>query len=324
MAWSVQKKYPRLDVIAVSSSQRRAFNRWYDQKESWAPPDKQEWAKLSPSIGSAIAACKIREDRLDFWAIDIDTGNITHTYWVNWDDDEIVGGGKDGTTGMIGQFWTGSHNWETQMALGQSRSAPAVVCRDSEVYHDIAYYGREDNALYHASFSMEDDWQTSDPWEGDWIGDPMLYVPPDDPERWEFFGVQKNNEMYHISWSSRDGGGYSSVNELGGNIISVPGVISVDTGVVDIVALDTKGVLQHRHYDDDNGWSKEWESLGVRAHSAPTITSFDDKLFIAAVSESGNLTVWTRDNSVAESWKGSLEENDLGGNMSLDFLTDDS
>lgn len=322
MSWKVKDKFARVDMVAISTSERTVYNRWYDDYETWAPPDDKEWADLGPNVGSAVAMCTPYTYRLDLWTTDQESRNITHTYWNQKSDDDISDAGKDGQTGANGVFFFAGREWDPQ-PLKPSRSAPAVACRDSKVYHDILFYADDDNALYHASFDNDNGWQTSSAWNGDWVGDPTIFAPSDDPERWEFFGVQGNDEMYHLTWTSGSDGGYSSLTRLGGSIISVPSVVSLDKGVYDVLALGTNGTVQHRHYDG-TGWSTDWEDLGVRAHSAPNVGVQGDTVFVAAVTQDNKLKVWSRDNSVKESWKGSLKEEDLGGDLSLDFFTDDS
>jgi len=318
MTWRVKKEIPRLDVVAVSTSEYTVYGRWKSEDEGWAAP---EWHGLGPSAGSAVALCVYDEDRLDLWMVDRGTRNITHTYWYQYADEDISDKGQKGDTSVNGEFLF-PDGWAEQPFPQPSRSTPAVACRDSSIYHDVLWYADEDGSLYHAYYNLNRDgaWRVSTPWKGDWIGDPTIYAPPDDPERWEFFGVQSNNQMYHLT---RTQDGYSSLNKLGGSILSVPAVVSLDQGAYDVVALGTNGTLQHRHFDG-SGWSTAWEDLGVRAHSAPAMALLDGQLFIAAVAKNGTLQVWTRDDSLAEEWKDSLEVTGLGGDLTLDFFTDAS
>lgn len=322
-AWNVANVIPRLDLVAVSTDDRTVYSRWHSEFEGWASPDGVEWRGLGPDAGSPIAMCSPFTDRLDLWGTDRETRNITKTEWYQKPDDEINEDGEDGDTNQNGWFYSAGNSW-TWQPLKPSRSAPAVICRESSTYHDILFYANEDNALYHAAWSNEDEWQTSEPWQGDWIGDPTLYNSEDDPERWHFFGLQENDELYYLSWSSSSGqsGTYTDLISLGGSIISTPAVISLERGGLDIVALNTNGTLQHRHYDGSE-WSADWEDLGVRAHSAPTIALLEDKVYIAAVAQSGSLRVWSRGDSVEEKWKNSLKTANLGGDLSLDFFTQD-
>lgn len=308
-AWNVNNTYPRLDLFSISTSQRTLYTRWFSEAEGWAP-----WIHLKYQSGSAIALCLPFTDRLDIWGTDRETRNITHLTWVQYSDEKIDDEGWEGDTEENGSYGIRS-DW---MWLDPSGSAPAVACRDSDTYHDVLWYDKERTALHHAY--RNDDWHTyPTPWRGDWIGDPTIFTSPDDPERWEFFGIQENHEMYHLSWNSDDG--YSPLSNLGGSIISTPAVISLEEGVYDILALGTNGTLQHRHFDG-SGWSADWEDLGLRAHSAPTITNLNGHVFVAAVAQDGSLIVWSRSNAVEEKWDESLEPENLGGKVSLGFYTE--
>lgn len=45
------------------------------------------------------------------------------------------------------------------------------------------------------------------------------------------------------------------------------------------------------------------------------------QVFILAVTEDSSLVTWSRDRGVKESWKGSLNKEDLGGDLQLGFMT---
>lgn len=323
MSWSVRNQFPRLDVMAISTDDRTTYGRWHSEVEGWASPDGVDWRGIGPKAGSTISMCTPFTNRLDLWGTDRDTGNITKTEWYQKPSEEVSEEGDDGDTNQNGWFYSAGGRW-SWMPLKPARSGIGIVCRESKTYHDVLWYADEDNSLYHAAYTEEDQWSVSSPWEGEWIGDPTVFNPSDDPERWEFFGLQQNNELYHLSWSSSSGesGTYSDLISLGGSIVSAPAVISLERGVLDIVALDTNGTLQHRHYDGSK-WSDSWEDLEVRAHSAPTIVTWDKQVYIAAVAQNGSLMLWWRDDGVDEKWKGSLSTTRLGGDLSLDFFTKD-
>lgn len=72
-------------------------------------------------------------------------------------------------------------------------------------------------------------------------------------------------------------GDYSALTSLGGSMLRVPSLVSLEKAVYDVVALGTGGKLQHKHYDG-SGWSAEWEDLEIRAHSAPSVVAMGDRV----------------------------------------------
>jgi hypothetical protein len=106
---------------------------------------------------------------------------------------------------------------------------------------------------------------------------------------------------------------------LKGSIQSVPAVVSLEEGAMDVVALGSDGFLQHLHFDGKD-WG-EWENLGITAHSAPTIQRHLSKVFIVVLNERGNLISLSRNaTSTSKTWKGSLKQEELGGQLSLEFM----
>lgn len=313
VTWNVNGELPRLDVFAISSWERVVYNRWLSDSEDW---DDNDWFGMGADAGSAISPCIPSRGTLDLWGTSQDTRAITHSWWI---EDEDLSSDDSMITSEYGRFWTTEGRWRWEQPLRASRSAPSSVCRNSDVAYDFVYYSQNDVQLIHTWYIFGDEWRSRDLDHGDWIGDPVLVSP--DPERWDFFGIQSNNELYHLDWTST--GGYSPMDNLGGNVISQPAILSVDRGVFDVVALGVNGTLQHLHFDGSR-WSDDWEDLDIEAHSAPSSFIFKDQVHIAVVASDGHLMVWSREASVEEAWKGSLRSEDLEGDLSLEFLTTES
>lgn len=321
-SWKVGDKLPRLEVTVVSSSERTVYGRFYTETEGWAPEDTGSWIDRGGVAGSPVTMCVGQSDRVDFWMTDAASRNITHTWWQSNSNVDVDD--KDAVSGDYGAWKRG--NWQQQSLGSQAKSAPAIVCRNSKIYHDLIWYDNDEDLMWHDSFENDGGWKEPQSWEGKFIGDPTIYSFPDDPERWDFFGVQTNHKVYHLTWNSKPGtdGVYSELNSLGGSILSQPAVISLDKHVYDVVALGTDGELKHKHYDG-TGWAVDWEGLGIRAHSAPNVRPFGDKVFILAISDDGSLLSWSRDAKVSEKWKDSIGDPEkLGGDLAQDFLTEDS
>ena len=319
-AWTVNGSFPRLDVLVVGDNEHTVYNKYLSDQEEWP-----EWDVVGVNAGSPITTCVVeqlnKEPRLDLWGTDSGSRNITHTYWWYNDPDDVPNEGFEGSTHNVGWFYSAGSDWDVQQPLTPSKTKPAVICPVSdgsnEKYHDIIWYDVDEAKLWHSQFSDDDNWSDENGFTGDWIGDPSLYTFGD-RKKWYFFGVQENNRMYHLSW---DDGSYSQLQNMGGDIISVPAVVSVDDDILDVVALSKDGTLVHQHYDG-SAWGSGWEDLEIKAHSAPTMTILDDEVWIVAVNADGELMAWSRDDSAAGRWQYSLSDGqNLGGELSLEYWT---
>lgn len=316
----VNGSFARLDVLVVGDNEHTVYNKYLSEMEDWP-----EWDVVGINAGSPITTCVVdrlnNAPRLDLWGTDSGTRNITHTYWWQNDPEGLPDEAFEGSTKNNGWYYSDGRDWDNQTPLTPSKAKPAVICPLSdgsdEKYHDIIWYDTDEPKLWHSQFSDDDNWSDEEEYPGDWIGDPSLYVF-DDRNKWYFFGVQENHEMYHLSW---DDGTYSSLQTLGGKIISVPAVASVSENVLDVVALSEDGTLVHQHFDG-SGWESGWEDLNIQAHSAPTMMILDEQVWIVAVNADGELMAWSRDDSAAGRWQYSLSEGrNLGGELSLEYWT---
>ncbi|KPM41705.1 hypothetical protein AK830_g4863 [Neonectria ditissima] len=297
IAWqSKTYEIPRVDVFAVSSSENTVYGRRLEN-DSWSA-----WDDLGPNAGSQPILCKVYDDRIDIWSTDSSDYNITHNWWLSQLDDPT--------------WYTEGGTWQPQ-DFGTAASAPGVVCRDTDIIHDVVWYDRDDSMVWHEQWNEADQkWLDPQSFDGTFIGDPTVVSFSDDSERLDFFGIQENNEMYHFSWSSSDG--HSSLKSLGGNITSVPSVVSLSKGTYDVLALGNKGTLQHASYDGSD-WS-DWDDTGIEAQSAPLAINVDDQVLVFVLGEDSQLVCTTMDVSVKMKWtKSSATKTSLGGDLSREF-----
>lgn len=315
-SWMVHREFGRLDVYTIAKKDRTAYAKHFSKAEGWS-----DWKVEGINIGSAVQLCRAYIDRLDSWSTAWDTSQITHSYWHQKPDDEISDDGLEkGITSEHGEMDGGNNDWTRPSELGPAKSAPAVICRDSETYHDMLWYDKNRDRLLHSSYNDDDKWSSPQAFEGKFIGDPSIWAF--DNEEWHFLGVQEDRQLYHLSWNSKKGG-YSSLEKLGGSLLSVPAITFLKDNAIDVVALGTDGYLQHLHFDGQN-WASDWEDLGVTAHSAPIMEKLDGKLFIMALTKDGQLFSLSRDGTTTGSkWKDSLKQENLGGDLTSDFVTHD-
>ncbi|KAK7428393.1 hypothetical protein QQZ08_005012 [Neonectria magnoliae] len=297
IAWQ-SKTYniPRVDVFAVSSSEKTVYGRRLEN-DSWSA-----WDDMGPNAGSQPILCKVYDDRIDIWSTDASDHEISHNWWMSWMDDPT--------------WYTEGGAWQSQ-PLDTAASAPGVVCRDTDIIHDIIWYDRDESLVWHQQWNEADQkWLDPQSFHGSFVGDPTVVSFSDDSERLDFFGVQEDNEMYHFSWSSSDG--HSSLKSLGGNITSVPSVVSLSKGTYDVVALGNNGTLLHTSYDGSE-WS-DWDDTGIEAESAPLAVSVDDQVFVFALGKDGDLVCTTMDVSVKMKWtKSASKKTSLGGDLSRKY-----
>lgn len=321
-AWVVNATYERIDLFTVGnedSGPNKVYYTWLSEKEDFPP-----WEEIGENLGSPIVTCSVhiqgQKDRLDLWAIDGTTGNITKTWWTQYADEDIAEEGYEGVTEEIGEF-NAQGEWLQQDVLGKSRSPPAVNCPkvqdSSERYHDIIWYDESRANAWHSSFSDETNWSNPVDFEGPWIGDPILYWGNEARTDGFFFGVKENHELFHLSWDAD--GEFSDMESLGGDIHSAVWM-EPDGDVVDIVALSGKGTLVHKH-KDRSGWEDDWEDLEIEAASTPYLRTVHDTMWLLALNDKGELMAWSRNVDSGESqWKDSLGQGrNLGGNLTLEY-----
>lgn len=301
IAWeSKTYKIPRVDVFAVSSSDKTVYGRRLEN-DSWSA-----WEDLGPNAGSQPILCKVYDDRIDIWSTDSPSYDISHKWWMSFMDDST--------------WSTPGGAWELQ-GRGVAASAPAVVCRNTDIIHDIIWYDRNKLLVWHTQWNEADKkWLDPQSFDGIFIGDPTVVSFDDNAGHLDFFGVQEDNKMYQFSWSSSTG--HSSLKNLGGNITSVSSVVSLSKGAYDVLALGNNGTLQHQSYDGSE-WSG-WDDTGIEAESAPLAITFDDQVFVFALGGDGQLVCTTMDVSVKMKWTTSAaRKTSLGGDLSRKFYVQD-
>lgn len=225
--------------------------------------------------------------------------------------------------------FTGSETWNpaSDPAQGPAASAPGVACRSSSILHDLIWYDDDAERAWHQSYNdSASSWSEPRSFEGDWVGSPSVFsysslsASSDEPQRFDFFGVQANNEVYTFSWTASDG--YSRMTSLGGSIVSNPVSIIMPNApsTRDVFALGSNGKIQHQHYDG-TGWAREWEVLDIKAWSAPSAVVFDDGAWVFWLGEGGSLMGgrMEADEGGAE-WADQLSVEDLGGDLTLEYF----
>jgi hypothetical protein len=214
----------------------------------------------------------------------------------------------------------GENGWKQLTELGKVGSAPAVVCRPSNFQADLVWYAPSTGAMEHSSWDEDNkEWTASQNFGEGFIGSPAIFSTHD--TSWSFFGVQANGSMQHLFYQQFDGG-YGRLENLGGNLVSAPAVVSLKDGQMDVLALGSNGNLQHLRFDGQ-AWATEWEDLGVEAGCAPSAVVHDGRVTIAVVTKDGTLLSLTREaDDEAASWKGSLKQEVVGKDLSLEYFGD--
>lgn len=318
-SWPLKEDLWRLDVFAVGDD-NSAYNQWYSLEEEWPG-----WEEVGENVGTPISTCFVTRkgwpNRIDIWTTDggPDDNTMKKNLWRNTTD---MSDDLDGVTEDYGGY--DIDEWLHEYKLSGTESQPAVACphssNDNERYHDLMWYSEERSKLLHSSYSDADNW-SAPPREfpGKWIGDPRLFTTDDTHHEGHFFGVQDDRKMYHISWKANgflDG----SVEKMNGSVFSAPGFESPSRDVLDIVALNENGTLMHQHREL-HGWNETWEDLGIKAASAPSVRAYQDTLWIFALNDRGQLMAWSRKDEPKERWRDSLNEENLGGSLSLESWT---
>lgn len=358
--WEVDgDEHPRLDVFVVSSDANRVFGKHKVERDGqWSA----DWVDLGPGAGSAVQVCRGGDDRIYLWTADDDSHNITQNSWVpsptsnearrilrlksrqlDEDEDEEEeeeeeeneneegGNGNDG----LGSWSTTGTRWDTASnpPQGPAASAPGVACRPSSILHDVVWYDRDADRLWHQSYNdSSSSWGTRRSFDGDWVGSPSIFSYStlssssdgrDQQQRFDFFGVQSDDEVYTFSWSAADG--YTDVRSLGGTIVSSPSAIiypsSSDSSTRDVFALGSNGKLHHQHHDG-TAWSRSWENLNITARSAPEAVVFDSAAWLFWLGEDGGLMAgrMARSQNPGAEWADHIEVEDLGGDLTLEYF----
>lgn len=144
--------------------------------------------------GSPVVMRQGDDTRLDMWMTDVESRNVTHAWWVTVPDDEITDEGKEGKTGDLG-YWKTVFNWDVITQLGtQAKSAPGIVCRDSDVRHDIPWYDNDKDLLWHSSYNGQDRLEPKS-FEGQFIGDPSVFTFPDNKNGGTFWRARGSKAL---------------------------------------------------------------------------------------------------------------------------------
>ena len=312
-SWKVNDTWSRLDVFAVSSPDFTVYRRHYSEAEEWTA-----WEPQGRDIGSPVVICGAYPDTMDVWATSKSRQSIYHDWWFPKSSKNISKSvTSSGNTSEYGKMSEGDNGLKEESNLGHTKSAPAVVCRASTIHLDLFWYDRTQNGLVHSGWNQtREEWTTNTGFVGNFIGSPTVFSFGH--EEWDFFGVQANKKLYHLSWKSTNGG-YSQLESLDGSIASVPTAVSLKEGSLDVFALGTNGNLQHIHYDGQE-WTK-WEDLDIKSSSAPSAMVHNMRVHIMVVSKNGSMISCSQlvDNA-GKSWKGRLEQEVVGNNISLQYF----
>ncbi|KFA51919.1 hypothetical protein S40293_07069, partial [Stachybotrys chartarum IBT 40293] len=213
------------------------------------------WEALGTQASSPAVLChEAGIDIIHVWIReDTESKLILHNYWRH----------------DLDHWHTLSSDWESGINEGVptgSRSAPAVVCRNSTTTNDVVIYDKD------LRYPLHKQWNTTrnrwGPWQaldGTYVGDPVLVTPTDD--RIDFFGVSMSNQsLVHISWTLSLG--YTGPNDLEGSWQSVPSVVITSSHRLDVFILSENGTVNHRALLGST-WSSGWSDLGIPAISAP-------------------------------------------------------
>ena len=289
IAWGNSSE-PRLDVFAVSSTEKTVYGRRLVE-DGWGG-----WEKFGTRAASQPVLCYTDDDRIDVWTTREDSHDIMHYYWDPRSQEfTLPSAGPDTSSGPVA-------------------TAPGVSCGNN-THVDLVWYDHDSGILRYNVHEKDTRWEKAQRFDGEFIGDPAIFRFQDD--RVDFFGVQADHRVYHLSHT---GGALKGLTLIGGNVTSVPSVISQKSGEFDVVALGSSGTVQHAHYDG-TVWS-EWEDLPFQAVSACEVVLYMDYIILLALGKKEvQFASWI---SKGESeWADSVEVKSIGGNPSLDFFIRD-
>lgn len=250
---------------------------------------------------------RLADERIKLFVTARDNGEITHSWWQQKDDSEVSQGARMSEQGAF----TRSRGGEWRSKPEKASSAVYCISRDDgDESYDLAYCAEMNSRATVASWSQRrETWSYKDLQGGDWIGNPYLFSSLEHNERWDFFGLKSDNQLYHSSWTQDD---FPAMKSLGGNIISQPTVVSIGSSSYEVVALGSNGTLQHLHLAR-GGRVEDWEDLGIEGRSAPSARLINNQVVLVAVAQNRSLMAWTQGTSTKARWKESLSSEDLGG-----------
>ena len=346
---------PRVDIFAVSGDDAGTIVTKHKVQEDgqWT-----EWEPLGTGAGSPIRVGRPSMNRIELFAVNADSGEIMHNYWrpstqqpeakaktrrqeeedeVDEDlDEDGEDGGDNGedtanppaapppsppssspSSPSTGSWNTsGNDTWPSiSPSLGPAASAPAVNCTDSSTH--LIWYSARNGSVHHVQYTGGS-WSTPHTIEGSFVGEPLIVSR--DASRFDFFGVQEDGRVYTFHWSSSGSNGdkYSDLGSLGGSIVGAPSAISLSSTTTDVFALGKNGSLMRQHYDGSS-WDSEWQDMGTDAMSAPSIVSYEDRLYVLSLTQQGDmqaLSVAISDDT--PNWN-ALRKEELGGALDTDY-----
>ncbi|KAI0155209.1 hypothetical protein GGR57DRAFT_92125 [Xylariaceae sp. FL1272] len=259
------------------------------------------WRSMNGSGSAAISSCHVVADydRADIFTRSIYArANIVHDWWHV----------------PLGDWWGQHLPWDPTIG-GTSKSAPAAVCRNSTIFHDLVIYDEASGSVMHDQWDNKTEkWIGWENRGGSFVGNPVLVSPSE--SRVDFFGIGTDGGMYHFSWDEESS--YSELEALGGNFSSIPSVIVTTSQRLDVVAVGTDDKLKHRALINST-WILDWEDMGVFANSAPlgiacgNETSRRVGVFILDQNSEAQYASWLADDS--PSWNGLAKFGSIGGNL---------
>jgi len=302
-----------LYAFAVSDGDSRVMQVRNYSNGAWS----QSWAALGGAIngGSTLASapvvCSPDSKTVAVWAVD-GTGDYVIEEWRNTN---------------ISDFWPGTQTWLIEpnfnsAAVVKTSAAPGVVCRNSNIYHDIVIYAKDNGTALVTHYNTTGPPPTVGEWEdwfdvgGSFIGHPVVVAVGS--KRFDFFGIGTDKAMYHFSWSET--GGYSSLENLGGSFASVPSAFVTlgDQISIDVVAVGSNDNLMHRKMTGE-AWVADWEDLGLFSNSAPLMTDVvgqPNTVALFFIGQTGmSFASW--EITSGSTWKSVVKPVDIGGNFSF-------
>lgn len=304
-AWRPEGQDDRIDVFVVTSS---ASSVWSKSLQSLRWGSWSDWEAFADEPASQVIPCNPTNSRLDLWVTTAGGPGVFRNSWYS----KLSDGDWNFTANDSGE--------DLNMTTS---SAPAVLCRNSDVIHDVVWYDRDPPRLWHRQAMESEDakgWQNATSMPGSFVGDPTLFSSEDNPERIDIFCVQEEDyQISHFSWDSGREGHYSSRKVLKGEVRSVPSVVSLSRNNLDVFTLSGNGTLQHIHYDGSE-WDEGWWDFGVKAKSAPLAITFAGKLFVFVIRSDGEVRClyWDPDDA-SQVWRGWLDWDDMGGEVSVKY-----
>jgi len=281
--WVPPLQDARVDLFAVDAD-KGSLLQTYEQNGQ-----RSAWDEIAPAVSDKVTACRMGGESL----------NRADTWYTT--KKNIVGhySSTEGNSSAGPYGFTPDDLLEIE-AIPTTGVAPGITCQEGDIQHNLVVYDPDDRTVSHRQWNVPNSaW--SEPTvlssEQKFIDEPVLVDVS--PERFDFFGVGEDNNLYHFNWL---GGTLSELELVGRDVASAPSAVSVSDGRIDVVVVGTDGQLKHRSLLGST-WSGDWDDLGVVATGAPLLVSLGGKIYVFVVVDGDVSYAIVSGEDVATKWK---------------------